>query len=103
LRQRDRQRTRPACQAVEFEAADSHFALQSTLFVPRLFHDGTRIGKAIAASGGGGSGHTFNVNVKGLVSPDNLSRVMKQISSKVAKGQGSIVSSNTFRITKRSA
>lgn len=61
-----------------------------------------KIGKSISENGGGG-GHTFNVHVKGLVSPDTLTKVMSQISNRVGKGQGKLVSSNTFRITKRSA
>jgi hypothetical protein len=61
-----------------------------------------KVGQSISNAGGGG-GHTFNVHVKGLVSPDTLTKVMSQISNKVGKGQGKLVSSNTFRITKRSA
>jgi hypothetical protein len=63
----------------------------------------SRIGQSIANSGGGAGDTHFHVNVKGLVSPDNLSKVMKQINNRVAKGQGSLVASNSFRITKRSA
>jgi hypothetical protein len=62
----------------------------------------TRIGQSIANSGGGGGTH-FHVNVKGLVSPDQLGKVMKQINQRVAKGQGNLTSSNSLRITKRSA
>ena len=54
-------------------------------------------------AGGGGGGHTFHVHVKGLVSDDTLGKVMKKISKKVNNGTGSLLSSNTHRVTKRSA
>ena len=53
---------------------------------------------------GGGVGDThFHVNVKGMISDDNLGKVMTKISKKVNKGTGSLLSSNTHRVTKRSA
>jgi hypothetical protein len=61
-----------------------------------------KVGQSIARSGGGGDTH-FHVNVKGLVSPNELGKVMKQINQRVAKGQGNLVSSNSLRLTKRSA
>lgn len=48
------------------------------------------------------SGTTIHVNVKGMISPDNLNKVMKDMSRKVIRGQGNITSSNSFRVTKRS-
>jgi hypothetical protein len=48
------------------------------------------------------SGTNIHVEVKGLISPDNLSKVVNQISKKVGKGQVNLVSSNSFRVTKRS-
>ena len=54
------------------------------------------------AGGGGGDTH-FHVNVKGMISDDNLGKVMTKISKKVNKGTGSLLSSNTHRVTKRSA
>jgi hypothetical protein len=61
-----------------------------------------QIGQAIAAASGGGGTH-LHVNVEGLISPDNLGKVMEQMSNRVRKGQGTLHASNTFRVTKRSA
>jgi hypothetical protein len=62
-----------------------------------------RIGKSIGEkSPAGGSGHTFHVHVAGMVSPDNLTKVMSQMSKRVSKGTASLHSSNTMRVTKRS-
>jgi hypothetical protein len=64
-----------------------------------------RIGQSIGAvvSRAGGGGHTINVNVGGMISPDNLTKVVAQINNKVKRGQLSLVSSNSLRVTKRSA
>jgi hypothetical protein len=51
---------------------------------------------------GGGRGTTIHVHVEGLISPDNLGKVMTQISQRVKKGQGHILASNALRVTKRS-
>jgi hypothetical protein len=51
----------------------------------------------------GDGGTHFHVNVKGMISDDNLGKVMTKISKKVNKGTGSLLSSNTHRVTKRSA
>jgi hypothetical protein len=51
----------------------------------------------------GDGGTHFHVNVKGLVSDDTLSNIMTKMSKKVNKGTGSLLSSNTHRVTKRSA
>ena len=60
-----------------------------------------RIGKAIAASGGGSVHHHLNVHVKGMVSPDNLTKVVGQINDRVNRGRMNLKASNTFKITKR--
>lgn len=51
---------------------------------------------------GGGRGTTIHVHVEGLISPDNLGKVMNQINQRVKKGQGHLLASNALRITKRS-
>lgn len=61
-----------------------------------------KIGDAMAAAGAGGGRH-MHVHVKGLVSPDHLSKVIGQIDKKVRTGGASLHSSNSFRITRRSA
>jgi hypothetical protein len=67
----------------------------------------------VPLSGRGGSGgdsdgvvqhHThFNINVKGMISPDNLSKVCTQISKRVSRGQATLNSSSSFKTTKRGA
>jgi hypothetical protein len=50
-----------------------------------------------------GGGTTFNVTVKGgMVSPDNIGKLMKVMSKRVRAGQSNFTSSNSLRITKRS-
>jgi hypothetical protein len=61
-----------------------------------------RIGQSIANSGGGG-GHHLHVNVKGMVSPDNLGKVISQINRRVGQGRANLKASDSFRVTKRSA
>jgi hypothetical protein len=51
-------------------------------------------------AGLGGDTH-IHLNVKGLVSPSTLSKVCKQISASVARGQATLNSSSTFKVTKR--
>ena len=57
-----------------------------------------------AASGGadGTGGSHIHVNVKGLVSPDNLNKVIQQINKRVQKGTSNLNSSNSQRVTRRS-
>lgn len=57
------------------------------------------VGGAIAAHMSGGDTH---IHVRGMVSPDNLTKVMRLINRKVTRGQGNLVASNSLRITKRS-
>lgn len=64
-------------------------------------HIGAAIAKHVAGAAGGRGG--LNVNVGGLVSDDSLVRIMKRMSKLVSHGQANLVSSNTLRITKRSA
>jgi hypothetical protein len=56
------------------------------------------LGPYLAGSGGG----DINVHVKGLISGDNLTKVIKNINTKVKKNQAFLTSSNSLRITKRS-
>ncbi len=58
------------------------------------------LGPYLAANGGGDTHNHFYV--QGLISPDNLSKVVRQISSGVKKNQVTLYSSNSFRVTKRS-
>jgi hypothetical protein len=58
-----------------------------------------KIGQAIGAHIGGGGIH---VTVQGLISPDNLGKVIKKIDRKVKTGQGKLTASNSYRVTKRS-
>ncbi len=53
--------------------------------------------------GGGGGMGDLHVHVKGLISDDVLTKVMKKMSRKVSNGTGTLHASNTLRITKRSA
>ena len=58
------------------------------------------IAKAIGKQGGGTH---FHVNVKGMISPDNLTKVVSQINKRVNRGQLQLRASDSLRITKRSA
>jgi hypothetical protein len=58
---------------------------------------------AAAMGGGGDGGMHFHTNVRGMISDGDLTKVMKKMSRKVQRGTGSLLSSNTHRITKRSA
>lgn len=59
-----------------------------------------QIGQAIGENGGGTT-HHWHVN--GMISPDNLAKVVKQISKAVDKGQVHLTATNSLRVTKRSA
>ena len=63
---------------------------------------GAAVAKHVTAAGGAGGGG-IHVHVAGMISPDNLSKVVDQINKKVARGQLTLNSSNTLRVTKRSA
>jgi len=62
-----------------------------------------RIGAAMAAAGGGGTHHHMHVNVNGMISPDNLHKVIEQINKRVNRGQSHLTSSASLRLNKRSA
>lgn len=61
------------------------------------------VGKAVAqhiiAAGGGRDG--INVHVAGLISPDNLKRVVGQMNTMVGRGQTSLQASRSFQVTRR--
>jgi hypothetical protein len=63
---------------------------------------GDIIGAHLDASGGAGDVHNHHWHVKGMISPDNLQKVMKQMSNRVLKNQSTLHSSNSLRITRRS-
>lgn len=55
-----------------------------------------------ALGGGSGGGHVVHQwNVKGLVSPDTLSKVMKDMSRAGDKGRGRLTSTNSSRLTRK--
>jgi hypothetical protein len=55
------------------------------------------------ALGGSGGGTTHHWHIQGMISPDNLNKVITQINKRVARGQSTLNSSSTLRINKRSA
>ena len=57
------------------------------------------IGKSIGANGG----TTHHWHIEGMISPDNLQKVVGKISKMVNKGQVNLTASNSLRLTKRSA
>jgi hypothetical protein len=57
---------------------------------------------AIVEALGGGNGSTTHFHVKGLVSPDTLKKVAKQLSGGVRGRKLHLTSSNSLRITRRS-
>jgi hypothetical protein len=63
---------------------------------------GKAVSDAIAANGGGGGGG-LTVHVQGMISDDNLARVMKKMSKLVGSGKASLVSSDSHKVTKRGA
>lgn len=52
---------------------------------------------------GGGGGLTINIHSDGVISGDNLGKVIQKISQRVKKGQSVLHASNSFRVTKRSS
>ena len=54
-----------------------------------------------AVGGGHGDGNII-VNVQGMISGDNLGKVIQKINQRVKKGQSSLTASNSHRITRRS-
>ncbi|MGC2060587.1 MAG: hypothetical protein WA653_20140, partial [Candidatus Sulfotelmatobacter sp.] len=51
----------------------------------------------------GGTHHHLHVNVHGMISPDNLHKVIGQINDRVTRGQSTLKATNSLRLTKRSA
>lgn len=58
--------------------------------------------RAMAKMGGSMGGGDIHVHVKGLISPDNLNKVIKNISKRVGRGQSHLKSSDSMRVTRRS-
>lgn len=62
-----------------------------------------QLAAAITKAQGGGSGAPMiHVHVQGLISPDNLHKVITQINQRVSSGKSHLTSSNSMRVTKRS-
>ncbi len=61
-------------------------------------HAKRQIGEAL-----GGSGTTHHWHIDGVISADNLAKVVGKINSMVHKGQVHLTASNSMRVTKRSA
>jgi len=58
------------------------------------------IGQAIGQEGGG---TTVHVHVEGMISPDNLNKVIGQINKMVNRGQATLHATSSLRVNKRSA
>ncbi len=52
--------------------------------------------------GGGAIHHHWDVHIDGVISGDNLHKVMREMSASVSRGTGRLQSSNSIRVTKRS-
>jgi hypothetical protein len=63
--------------------------------------DDPRAMEAIRNGVGGGTTHHWHID--GMISPDNMAKVMKTMSKMVSRGQANLTASNSLRITKRSA
>jgi len=63
---------------------------------------GTHMKDSGAVSGGGGDQTHVHVNVKGMISPDNLNKVVKKINRAVANRQTTLNATNSLRVTRRS-
>ena len=63
---------------------------------------GDKVGGHLDKSGGSDIHHHTHLNVKGMISPDNLNKVMKKMSQRVQNRQSNLHSSNTLRVTRRS-
>ena len=57
---------------------------------------------AIVKALGGGGGPTQHYHIKGLISPDNMRKVIKQQNEMVRNNHARVVSSNSYRVTRRS-
>ena len=63
---------------------------------------GDLIGAHLDASGGAGDTHNHHYNIKGLISPDNMTKVMSKMSKMVQQNRATLHCSNSLRITRRS-
>jgi phage-related minor tail protein len=64
--------------------------------------DHPRAKQQMGDSGVGGGTH-ISIKVDGMISPDNLAKVVEQINKRVNKGQLRLQASSSHRLTKRSA
>lgn len=62
----------------------------------------TKIVESLTKAGLTGGGHTTHVHVKGMISPDNLNKVVRTINQKVNSGKLNLKASSTGRVTRRS-
>jgi hypothetical protein len=62
-----------------------------------------KIAAALGPHLGGGGGHHFNMNVRGMISDQDAKKLAKKLSRMVRQGTTQLHSSNTLRVTKRSA
>jgi hypothetical protein len=60
-----------------------------------------KISQHLNTSGGGGGGSHIVMNIQGVISPDNLNRVLRRASQMVNKGQARLNSSNAAKVTRR--
>jgi hypothetical protein len=60
------------------------------------------IGRHLDVSGGAGGDTHLHAHVKGLISPDNLGKVMRKMSKRVQNRQSNLHASNALRVTRRS-
>jgi SLT domain-containing protein len=64
---------------------------------------GSSIAEAMAAHGGGGGGN-IHVHVAGhVIGANDVAHLVSQISKRVKRGQANLTTSNSLRVTKRSA
>lgn len=78
----------------------SPFRLDDAALAKLGEHIGSHIGSHLKSSGGGDTHNHWNV--KGMISPDNLQKLVKDINRKVLNGQLHLNSSDSLRITRRS-
>jgi hypothetical protein len=60
-----------------------------------------RIAATIAGHLGGQTGNTTHIHVDGMISADNMSKVVKQMDRQIAKRQARLTAGNSFRLTRR--
>jgi len=61
-----------------------------------------RIGSHLDSSGGAAGDTHLHAHVKGMISPDNLGKVMRKMSKRVQNRQSNLHASNALRVTRRS-